>query len=57
MKSQWETQSLPGPKRCQQSHQEGPLQDTYNRGNHTPAGRKQEVHQGQWNIVIPLHSP
>ena len=26
-------------------------------GNHTPAGRKQEVHQGRWNIVIPLHSP
>ena len=38
MESQWKSKSLPGPKRCQQSHQEGSLQDTYNRGNYPPAG-------------------
>ena len=56
-KANGKLKSLPGPKRCQQSHQEESLQDTYNRGNHPPAGRKQEVHQGRWNINIPLHSP
>ena len=44
-KANGKLKSLPGSQRCQQSHQEGPLQDTYNR-DHTPAGRKQEVHKG-----------
>ena len=44
-KANGKLKSLPGPKRCQQSHQEGSLKDIYSRGNHPPTGRKQEVHQ------------
>ena len=56
-KANGKLKSLPGPQRCQQSHQEGTLQNTNNRGDHTPVGREQEVHKGQWYIILSLHSP
>ena len=48
--------SLFGSQRCQQSHQKRPLQDPHC-WDHTSTGRKQEVYQGWWNLIISLHSP
>ena len=57
LESKWQAESLFGSPRCQQSHQKRPLQDTHHWRDNTSTGRKQEVYQGQWNLIIPLHSP
>ena len=57
VEGKWQAESLLGSKRCQQSHQERSLQDSHCWRDHTSTGRKQEVHQGWWNLIISLHSP
>ena len=57
LEGKWQAESLFGSKRCQQSHQERSLQDSHCWRDHTSTGRKQEVHQGWWNLIISLHSP
>ena len=56
-KANGKLKSLFRSKRYQQSDQKGSLQDPNSRRDHPPAGRKQKVHQGQWNFIILLHSP
>ena len=57
LEGKWQADSLFGPQRHQQSHQKRPLQDPHCWGDHTSTGRKQEVYQARWNLIIFLHSP
>ena len=57
LESKWQAESLFGSPRCQQSYEKRPLQDTHCWRDNPLTGRKQEVYQGQWNLIIPQHSP